>query len=72
VLKREIITVSTRWGEVRVKVAYLSGRAPKISPEFEDCRSIALARDLSLDVVYREAVSAAVISLGLADSSEGA
>lgn len=66
VLEREMITVATKWGEVRVKVAYVGGRGPKIAPEFEDCRAIACAHDLPLDTVYQEAVSAAVTHLALA------
>ncbi len=65
VLPRETISVSTKWGEVRVKVGYVEGRSPKLSPEFEDCRLLASANGVPLDVVYREAIGAALIKLGL-------
>lgn len=58
-LRREIITVETRWGPARVKVGYARGRLPKIAPEYEDCRALALANDIPLDVVFREVLAQA-------------
>ena len=65
VLARSTLSVSTRWGEVRVKVAHMGGREPKVAPEFEDCRRLASANGVPIDVVYREAVGAALVRLGL-------
>jgi pyridinium-3,5-bisthiocarboxylic acid mononucleotide nickel chelatase len=59
-LKRETVTVETRWGAVRVKV---SGRrtagALTVSPEYEDCRRAALEHGVALKLVMEEAIAAA-------------
>ena len=47
-LTREIITVGTPYGTVRVKVGKRAGQAISVSPEYEDCREIALEHDLPL------------------------
>ena len=41
VLDRELVTVETRYGAVRVKVARRDGRVVNVAPEYEDCRRIA-------------------------------
>jgi len=38
---REMRTVRTRFGEVRVKVSISSGEVVRVAPEYEDCRAIA-------------------------------
>ncbi|MEX2237939.1 MAG: nickel pincer cofactor biosynthesis protein LarC [Dehalococcoidia bacterium] len=57
--ERELVTVETSLGPVRVKVKRLPGRPPRVSPEFEDCRRLAEERDLPLQdvmaLVQREA-----------------
>lgn len=53
-LGRDWVTVATPWGEVRVKQGYLGGRLVRRTPEYEDCRKIALENNLSIDDVYRE------------------
>ena len=42
VLPRRYEAVSTRWGEVRMKVANLNGTVSQYAPEYEDCRRIAV------------------------------
>ncbi|MGL4209178.1 MAG: nickel insertion protein [Candidatus Adiutrix sp.] len=44
---REIKTVETPWGEVRVKVTSV-GEHKKYKPEYEDCRKLAKAANLPL------------------------
>ncbi len=46
-LDREMRTVATSWGEVRVKTGYLGGRAIKSKIEYEDLRKIALERGMA-------------------------
>lgn len=55
VLTRRSITVETKWGEVRLKVANLNGTVANYSPEFEDCRRIAEAHHVPLKTVMQEA-----------------
>ncbi|HIE58179.1 MAG TPA: nickel pincer cofactor biosynthesis protein LarC [Anaerolineales bacterium] len=54
-LKREISTVETPWGTVRVKIAHLPGGGVKSAPEYEDCRRVAEAAEVPLREVYRAA-----------------
>lgn len=50
-MDRETVKVSTQYGEVRVKVSKF-GELKKFAPEYEDCRQIALSKDLPLWKVY--------------------
>jgi len=54
VLAREWETVGTRFGEVRIKVGRLNGRIRQASPEFEDCRKLAEAKNVPLQTVMEE------------------
>jgi hypothetical protein len=58
--ERVVETVTTEYGEVRVKRARLGGEEMAAAPEFEDCRRLALQRGVAWRVVYRAAVAAAV------------
>ncbi|MHB8989422.1 MAG: nickel pincer cofactor biosynthesis protein LarC [Desulfobulbia bacterium] len=52
-LPREIGTVPTRWGEVKVKkVTTRTGEV--LTPEYEDCKRVALANNIPLKEVYAE------------------
>lgn len=51
--EREVIRFESSLGQVGVKIKRLAGLAPQFAPEFEDCRTIALERDLPLPEVYR-------------------
>ena len=51
-LERSIVEVQTLWGIVRGKQSILKGQL-QFSPEFEDCRTIALAENIPLKQVYR-------------------
>jgi uncharacterized protein (TIGR00299 family) protein len=57
--EREITEVETGFGRVRVKRARLNGRPLAASPEFEDCRRLALERGVPWRDVYRAALAAA-------------
>ena len=58
-LRREIVEVSTRFGNVAVKVGRLNGKVIQASPEYESCRAIAEAKREPALTVYREAQAAA-------------
>ena len=58
-LRRELISVTTRWGAIAVKVARLADGPPNLAPEYEDCRRAALQHGVALRRVMAEAVAAA-------------
>ena len=55
VLPRESITVATAYGEVRVKVASRNGHIFHATPEYEDCRKLALEKNVPLQTIINEA-----------------
>ncbi|WP_420238038.1 nickel pincer cofactor biosynthesis protein LarC [Telmatobacter bradus] len=58
-LKREFVEVTTQWGAVHIKIARLgSGKIANASPEFEDCRKLALAQKIPLKQVMSAALRA--------------
>lgn len=57
-LLRRTVSVETRWGAVRMKVANLNGTVANYAPEYEDCRRIAGERGVPLKQVMQEAVRA--------------
>jgi len=58
VLAREIVRVETPYGPISVKVARLDGRVLNAAPEFEECRRIALERNVPLKQVFAAANAA--------------
>jgi uncharacterized protein (TIGR00299 family) protein len=58
VLARQWETVHTAFGEIRIKVARLNGHIRQASPEFEDCRKLAEAKNVPLQRVMDEAIRA--------------
>jgi pyridinium-3,5-bisthiocarboxylic acid mononucleotide nickel chelatase len=56
ILARKWITVGTRWGNVRLKVASMNGTVTNYAPEYEDCRKIAAAHRVPLKSVIQEAM----------------
>jgi pyridinium-3,5-bisthiocarboxylic acid mononucleotide nickel chelatase len=57
-LDREHATVSTAYGEIRLKIGLLDGEALNIAPEFEDCRAAAARCSVAVKVVQQAAISA--------------
>ena len=55
-LARRHVSVETKWGEVRMKVANINGSISNYAPEYEDCRRIAEERHLPLKTVMQEAI----------------
>jgi pyridinium-3,5-bisthiocarboxylic acid mononucleotide nickel chelatase len=57
-LRREMITVSTRFGDVAVKLGRLNGGVIQASPEFESCRRVAEIKKVPVRDVYDAAKKA--------------
>jgi uncharacterized protein (TIGR00299 family) protein len=61
ILKREIQTVQTPYGEVRVKIAYTENLEPQnilnIQPEYEDCVDLAQKTGHSLQNIQQSAIA---------------
>jgi len=53
-LQRKAVTVETQWGSIQGKLAWLEGRPPVFSPEFEDCARIAREHGVPLREVYSQ------------------
>ncbi len=53
-VEREVVSVETEFGIMRVKIKRLDGRTVSVAPEFDDCRRVALERAMPLQRVYRE------------------
>ena len=58
VLTRRLVTVSTRWGDVRLKIASMNGTITNYAPEYDDCRRIAVEHHVPLKNVMQEAMQA--------------
>jgi uncharacterized protein (TIGR00299 family) protein len=57
-LNRHIESVETKYGTVQIKIAELGDGRIKYSPEFEDCRILALKHDLPIQVIVKAAEAA--------------
>ena len=57
-LVREIKTVATPFGRVRLKISSLEGRITQAQPEYEDCRRLAARRRVPLKEVQASALTA--------------
>jgi uncharacterized protein (TIGR00299 family) protein len=55
-LVRRHVSVSTKWGDVRMKLANLNGSISNYAPEYEDCRQIAKEKKVPLKTVMQEAI----------------
>ena len=54
-LARRWESVTTPWGEVRIKIASMNGTVTNYAPEYEDCRRIAAEHRVPLKQVMQEA-----------------
>ncbi len=59
VCERELRTVSTPWGDVRVKVKRWEGSVLGAAPEYEDCARLARVHAVPLQQIYAAAQRAA-------------
>jgi uncharacterized protein (TIGR00299 family) protein len=57
---REILTLETRLGRIRFKLARWEGRVVNLSPEYEDCKRLALKKRVPLKDVFEEAKKVAM------------
>lgn len=53
-LRREMLKVNTRYGQVEVKRAYFKGQVVNEKPEFEQCRKLATEHGISLEAIHKE------------------
>jgi uncharacterized protein (TIGR00299 family) protein len=51
---REIISLQTRYGKIRFKLARWEGNVVNLSPEYEDCKRLALRKRIPLKDVFEE------------------
>ena len=52
---REIIPCQTKYGRIRCKVSRWEGKVVNLSPEYEDCKRLALERGVPLKQIFEEA-----------------
>jgi len=53
--EREILTLPTRHGAIRFKLARWEGKPINFSPEYEDCKRLALSKGIPLKEIFEEA-----------------
>jgi uncharacterized protein (TIGR00299 family) protein len=58
ILDRHYVTVSTAYGDIRVKVGTRGDEELNVAPEFEDCRAAAIQHGASLKTVQQAAIAA--------------
>ena len=51
VLEREMVSVETPYGTVRVKIAKRAGKVTNVAPEYEDCQRLAVEKSVPLKQV---------------------
>ena len=59
VLEREIKTVKTSYGPIKIKIGKLNGRTLQASPEYEDCKKTSKIKKVPVKNIYDEAYSLA-------------
>src|SRR2546429_1337899 len=57
-LPRESVNVHTQYGEVRIKISRVNGRILHVAPEYDDCRKLAVEKNVPLQRVISEALRA--------------
>lgn len=57
ILDRQFVDVSTKWGNVRVKLGLFDGQVIKYAPEYEDCKLIAEKFNMPILDVYNDVLS---------------
>jgi uncharacterized protein (TIGR00299 family) protein len=58
---REILTKETKYGKIRFKLARWEGRIVNLSPEYEDCKKLAIENRVPLKEVFEEARRVAIL-----------
>ncbi len=57
---REILTLQTKHGKIRLKIARWEGSVVNLSPEYEDCKKLALKKRVPIKDIFEEAKRVAV------------
>ena len=60
---REILSLRTKYGKIRFKLARWDGKMINVSPEYEDCKRLALEKRISLKEIFEEAKKEAMAYL---------
>jgi len=60
---REMLILNTRYGKVRFKLARWGGKVVNFSPEYEDCKRLAIKKRIPLKEVFEEAKKVARMTL---------
>lgn len=55
-LRREMVVVSTKYGDVEVKRSYWNSQVVNEKPEFEHCRRLALEHGVTLEEISKEVI----------------
>jgi uncharacterized protein (DUF111 family) len=50
------VNVATDYGDVRIKVSRVNGRILHVAPEYDDCRKLAVEKNVPLQKVIAEAM----------------
>lgn len=58
-LFREMKTVETEYGTIKIKIGSLNGKIENITPEYEDCRRVAKEKGIALKHVFNAVVKSA-------------
>ena len=53
-LRREMVKVITKYGEIEVKRSYYGGKVVNEKPEFEQCRKLAGEHHVTLEEIRKE------------------
>jgi hypothetical protein len=57
-LPREFVNVATNFGDIRIKISRVNGRVLHVAPEYDDCRKLAVEKNVPLQRVISEALRA--------------
>jgi uncharacterized protein (TIGR00299 family) protein len=57
-LPRDFVCVATSFGDVRIKISRVNGRILHVAPEYDDCRRLAVEKNVPLQRVISEALRA--------------
>ncbi|MBI5747975.1 MAG: nickel pincer cofactor biosynthesis protein LarC [Nitrospinae bacterium] len=60
-LEKEIKTIKTEYGNVKVKIGKRKGAVISITPEYEDCKKIAEEKGIPIKYIYEKIISVAKI-----------
>ena len=53
-LDRKFEKISTKYGDIQIKLGYLNGKLIKVTPEYEHCKIIANRENIPLIKVFQE------------------